>query len=339
MITIIGMGFVGAANAQLLSRKHDILCYDKNSKVLTKYPQYKTTDNISDACKDSDTYIICVPTDGKDGRLDCSIVEDCILSILLFKIHPVIIIRSTVSIGFTERMKKTYNGNINFVPEFLREGNEYDKTNPSRIIAPSPEIAELFAACAENNPPILICSNSEAEAIKLFSNSFLAGRVALFNEIDSECVRRGFNAGKVIEGMCMDSRIGDYYNNPSFGFGGYCFPKDSQEVATFAAGHLLRFIPESNSARKKFIADYIKRTCAGKRIGVYKIGMKAGSDNTRCSAMLDVIAMLNYDVNVYIDGDIQEFFKNCDVIICNRYESELDAFGGEIITRDIFRRD
>lgn len=340
MISIFGMGFVGAANAELLSRKNKILCYDINSEVLKKYPQYTTTENIINTLL-TDIFIICVPTDGADGRLDCSKVEECIGIISDHVVNPVIIIRSTIPIGFTDKMRDKYIPSIYFVPEFLREGNEYDILNPSRIIASSEHIAEIFYNCTRNDPPVMICSNSEAEAIKLFSNAFLAGRVALFNEIDSECLQLGLDAGKVISGMCADSRIGNYYNNPSFGYGGYCFPKDSQEVANMADGKILQSIPESNEKRKKTIADYIRKRCEGKRIGVYKIGMKSGSTNTRCSAILDIIDMLNYDIESVYTGNesLQEFFDKSDVIICNRYESALDNFKGEIITRDIFGRD
>ena len=340
MIAIIGMGFVGEANAYLLSHHNDIICYDINPAVLAKYPQYRTTTDMAEACE-ADIFIICVPTDGTSGGLDCSLVENCIAEILLFKIKPIIIIRSTVSIGFTEQMRELYNADINFVPEFLREGSGlHDALNPSRIIASSSGIAHLFSRPVSNDPPVIICSNTEAEAIKLFSNSYLAGRVAFFNEIDTECMRYGLNSANVIKGMCADPRIGDYYNNPSFGFGGYCFPKDSQAVADTTIGSILKSIPESNSFRKIFMAKHISRKCEGEKIGVYKTSMKSGSNNSRCSAILDIIDMLDRDVMIYNESDnLKEFFKSVDVIICNRYEPELAGFSGEIITRDIFRRD
>lgn len=313
------MGYVGEANAELLSKYNHVRIFDINYDVMKKYNYDK--ENVFD----SDIFILCVPTDSVNGRLDCSVVDKCIDKILSHNRASKIIIRSTVSIGFTESMQKKYNTDrIYFVPEFLREGqNIYDTFYPSRIIAPTHEIAELFFKPALNSPEILICSNTEAEAIKLFSNTFLACRVALFNEIDTECYKLNIDSKNVIIGMCMDKRIGDYYNNPSFGFGGYCLPKDSEEIANISTGNILKSIPESNKQRKDFITDVIREKYKGMKIGINSLAMKSGSDNNKCSALSEIIDNLK-DMDITV-------MDNIDVMICNRT--------GEIFTRDIFKRD
>lgn len=318
-ITVIGMGFVGEANAYILSKHNHVKIYDINPEVSEKY-DYDKTDIYG-----SDIYIICVPTDGVDGRLDGSIVDKCITDILKNRPCAEIIIRSTVSIGFTDQMRERHcTDKIYFVPEFLREGNNlFDAKNPSRIIAPEKWIADLFLKCSVNNPPVLICSTSEAEAVKLFSNTLLAARVALFNEIDSECIAKHLDACKVIKGICLDSRIGDYYNNPSFGFGGYCLPKDSAEIASTSTGVILKSIPESNEQRKQFIADVIDKRYAGKKIVVTDTSMKTGSSNSKCSAVLDVL----------------QYVKNCEVIKIDDAETSIFNRVDKIFTRDLYNRD
>lgn len=306
------MGFVGKANSHILSKKYNVKDYD------IKY------DRETPRLYESDIFIICVPTDGVNGRLDGSIVDNCIKEILSRKKDAEIVIRSTVTIGFTDSMRKKHGTDkIYFVPEFLREGkNIYDACNPSRIIAPEKWITDLFLDVSENNPPVLICSNSEAEAIKLYSNTFLACRVAIFNEIDSECLNKNLDAQKVIKGMCLDNRIGDYYNNPSFGFGGYCLPKDSEEVKNISDGVILRSITESNKQRKLFIAGYIDKNFKGKTVVISNTAMKSGSSNPKCSAVLDIAEMIkNNDVKIFDDA----------VVLNNRLDN--------IFSRDIFGRD
>lgn len=319
-ISIIGMGYVGEANAYLLSKENDIKVYDINPEIMKKYDNYNQ-DNIFD----SDVFILCVPTDLLDSRLDCLIVENCISKILNENRLAEIIIRSTVSIGFTDSMRAKYNTNrIYFVPEFLREGqNIHDTCHPSRIIAPEQWIVDLFYKPALIDCPVLICKNKEAEAIKLYSNTLLAARVALFNEIDSDCIHMNLDSEKVITGICMDSRIGNHYNNPSFGFGGYCLPKDSQEVSEITTGILLKSIPLSNFVRKNQIAKYLNKNYLGKKILVPGTEMKKDSENSKCSAILDVIKMA--------DKCEFEIIEKPDLILQNRKT--------KTFTRDIFERD
>lgn len=228
---------------------------------------------------------------------------------------------------------------IIFYPEFLREGTSVeDSRNPDRII--------IGAECKIELPfikdEIFFCKPSEAEAIKLFSNTYLALRVVYFNEVDNFCMSKNLNTLDVITGICKDKRIGDHYNNPSFGFGGYCLPKDSKELERrIKYNSVINSINISNFKRKKFIADFINKNYPDKKIGVYKLSMKSGSDNSRESAIVDVIKMIYNEVVIYdknYETDIKKLFE-CDVIICNRYESELDNFTGEIFTRDLFYRD
>ncbi len=313
MITIIGMGFVGRANAELLSRHNEIKVYDTNPDVLNKCNY--SSDNIYD----SDFFVVCVPTDGNNGRLDCSVVDNCISDILSHRPDAKIIIRSTVSIGFTILMRKKHGTDrIYFVPEFLREKMWlYDTLNPSRIIASNNKIAELFKKSTCGDPPVLICSDTEAEAIKLFSNSFLAARIALFNEVDTECLKLGLDTKNVITGMCLDERIGRNYNNPSFGFGGYCLPKDSEEVANCVEGVLFRMIPESNRRRIKFIADLINSKFKGRTVGILSSEL-----NARKSPVAEMINKMTVNTEII---DIPE------TVICNRPINTYsrDIFGGD----------
>lgn len=331
-ITISGIGYVGYANLVILKEMgFDVTAYDIN-------PEKGTTDRET-AYKSADYIFLCLPTDSKGGKLDTSILEGEIKFIKQINPECLIIIRSTCPIGFTSKMIKKYGMNIIFYPEFLREGTSVeDSRNPDRVIIGT-ENVEYFPFAGND---IIFCSPSEAETIKLFSNTYLAMRVAFFNEVDNLCMRKNLNAGRVITGICKDKRIGEHYNNPSFGFGGYCLPKDSRELQNqIGVNSVINSINVSNFNRKKFIADYINKNYAGKKIGVYKLAMKSGSDNCRASAIIDVLDMLDCDYLVYSDGYIttlEELFS-CDIIICNRYEPELDNFKGEIFTRDIFGRD
>ncbi len=337
-ITVSGVGYVGYANIIILSEHFNVMAYDINPSKLRDLKCNKTTVREK-AYKTADYIFLCVPTDSKCGKLDTSILESEIKYIKQVNPECVVVIRSTCPIGFTSKMIKKYGMNIIFYPEFLREGTSVqDSRNPDRVIIGT-ENVKYFPFAGDD---IIFCSPSEAEAIKLFSNTYLAMRVAFFNEVDNLCMRKDLNAGRVITGICKDKRIGEHYNNPSFGFGGYCLPKDSRELQNqISVNSVINSINVSNFNRKKFIADYINKNYAGKKIGVYKLAMKSGSDNCRASAMIDVIDMIDQEVLIYDKGyetDINKLLA-CDIIICNRYERELDGFKGEIFTRDIFGRD
>ena len=337
-ITVSGVGYVGHANIIILSEHFNVMAYDINPSKLRDLKCNKTTVREK-AYKTADYIFLCLPTDSKNGKLDTSILEGEIKFIKQINPGCLIVIRSTCPIGFTSKMIKKYKMNIIFYPEFLREGTSVqDSRNPDRVIIGTEYIQDLPFLKGD----IIFCSPSEAEAIKLLSNTYLAMRVAYFNEVDNFCMRKDLNASRVITGICKDKRIGEHYNNPSFGFGGYCLPKDSRELQNqISVNSVINSINISNFNRKKFIADYINKNYAGKKIGVYKLAMKSGSDNCRASAMVDVIDMLDQDVLIYDKGyetDIKKLFA-CDIIICNRYERELDGFMGEIFTRDIFGRD
>lgn len=331
-ITVSGIGYVGYANLVILQEMgFDVTAYDIN-------PEKGTTDRES-AYKTADYIFLCVPTDSNGGKLDTSILEGEVKYIKQVNPECVVVIRSTCPVGFTSRMIKKYDMNIIFYPEFLREGTSVeDSRNPDRVIIGTEYVQDLPFLKGD----IIFCNPSEAETIKLFSNTYLALRVAFFNEVDNFCIRKDLSASDVITGICKDKRIGNHYNNPSFGFGGYCLPKDSRELENqVKANSVINSISLSNFRRKKLIADYINKNYAGKKIGVYKLAMKSGSDNSRESAIVDVIKMLKCEPVIYSEGyetDINKLF-DCDVIICNRYESELDDFTGEIFTRDIFGRD
>lgn len=385
-ITVVGIGYVGLSLAILLGRKYNVTALDIdekkvkminnkispiNDKDIIKYLKEKTlnltaTTNLKIALKDADYVVICTPTNYNDKleSFDTSSVENIIKTIAEMKANTTIIIKSTVSVGFTEHMKKIYNmKNIIFSPEFLREGNSlHDNLYPSRIIIGGKnknahEFANILRESSmKKNVDVLFMNSSEAEAVKLFSNTYLALRVAFFNELDTFAEVYNLNSKKIIDGVCKDPRIGNYYNNPSFGYGGYCLPKDTKQLLSNYKNvpqTLIKAVIESNSIRKDFIAEKIC-SCKPKCIGIYRLTMKKYSDNFRESSIIDImekiastsknIKIIIYEPNIKtanfrgfkIVNDLNEFEKLSDIILANRRDSITNSFLKEVYSRDLF---
>ncbi len=386
-IAIVGIGYVGLSLATLLSQYNEVVALDiikekvdkVNNKISpiedeyiekylkTKKLNLRATLDYKNAFYKADFIIICMPTnyDEKNNFFDTSLVEETIVKVKKLKIATTIIIKSTVPVGFTEKMKIKYNmNNIIFSPEFLREGKAlYDNLYPSRIIlGDENEQAVKFAnllkeASLKKNVVIKYMKATEAEAVKLFSNTYLALRIAYFNELDTYAEMKGLNTKNLIEGVCLDQRIGDFYNNPSFGYGGYCLPKDTKQLkANYkdVPENLITAIVNSNCTRKQHIVEEILSK-ESKNIGIYKLSMKKNSDNFRTSAIFDIIDMLvekNKNVIIYEPQFKKEKYKNCkiirdlnlfkensSIIIANRIEEELMDVMEKVYTRDIFFRD
>ena len=387
-ITVVGAGYVGLSLATLFSVKNEVVLLDIisekvnliNKRVspikdeyISKYFKEKklnlwsTLDKKEAFCK-ADFVIICTPTNYDDEKnyFDTSSVEKMIAEALSFNHNAFIVIKSTVPVGFTERMRKKYNTDcIIFSPEFLREGHSlYDNLYPSRIIIggvsqKAYEFANLLkTSCLKEDVVVKYMNSTEAEAVKLFSNTYLALRVAYFNELDTYAEMKGLNTRDIIEGVCLDSRIGNYYNNPSFGYGGYCLPKDTKQLrANYedVPENLISAIVESNVTRKEHILKMIIKK-SPKVVGVFRLTMKSGSDNFRASAILDImnrLRKLNIRVIIYeptlgkeedyfgfsVINDINMFKKDSDIILANRNSSLLDDVVDKVYTRDIFRND
>lgn len=386
-ITVVGLGYVGLSISTLLSQKHIVTALDKDleriklinnkqspikdeliqSYLSEKNLDLRPTDDKNSAYKDADFIIISTPTDydPDTNYFDTSSIESVIKDSLNFNKRANIIIKSTIPLGYTEHIKEVLNyPNIFYSPEFLREGSAlYDNLHPSRIIVGGhTESAKVFAsllaeAAEKKHVDIIFCSSTEAEATKLFSNTFLAMRVAFFNELDSYCESHDLDTNNVIKGVCLDPRIGNFYNNPSFGYGGYCLPKDTKQLLSnygSIPNNLIKAIVDSNHTRKQFIVDLILKQKPS-IIGVYRLTMKHESDNFRNSAILDVISMLkeqNAQVVVYepllehhpLPGienisDLSAFKEQSDLIITNRFDSHLNDVKEKVYSRDIFSRD
>lgn len=386
-VSIFGLGYVGLANALLLSQKEDVLAFDiVDEKVeLLKNNQSTLVDNeieefikkdtlnikfTSDfvkAVKHAEYCVIATPTDydEKKNYFNTSTVEDVIKKALVIKPESLFIIKSTIPVGYTKELKEKFGtDNIIFSPEFLREGKAlYDNLHPSRIVVgEKSERAEKFANALlrnsyEKNVPILFTDSTEAEAIKLFANTYLALRVSYFNELDTYAESRGLDAKQIIDGVSLDPRIGSHYNNPSFGYGGYCLPKDTKQLlANYdqVPNNIIGAIVDSNRTRKDFIADQILSKNP-KIVGIYRLTMKANSDNFRYSSIQGIMKRLKakgIEVVVYeptlqdnsffnseVIKDINLFKEVSDVIVTNRFEPELDDVQEKVYTRDIFKRD
>jgi UDPglucose 6-dehydrogenase len=386
-ITVIGTGYVGLSNAVLLAQNNDVVALDISEdrialikrnespikdKDITEFLKNKTlrlqaTLDKQEALADAEFAIIATPTDYdvEKNYFDTRSVEKIVEDIRLLAPEAAIVIKSTIPIGFVENLRrKTQYNNIFFSPEFLREGKAlYDNLHPSRIIVgdhsnDAKKFAQLLIESAvKQEIPLLFTSPKEAEAIKLFSNTYLAMRVAYFNELDTYCIARGMNASEIIDGVSLDPRIGAHYNNPSFGYGGYCLPKDTKQLlANFQniPQNLMSAIVSSNSLRKDFLAEDIlghnPRT-----VGIYTLAMKSGSDNYRASATLGIIEriinkgtnVIIYDPSILSDTfmgsevvkDLNAFKHRCDIIICNRLSGELSDVQEKIYTRDLFGGD
>ena len=385
-IVVFGLGYVGLSNAVMLSRKHHVVAVDIDSyKVdcinrrlspiedeeikkffLEQKLDLRATLHWADACQEADIALIATPTNYDDSiqSLNVSTVQTIIKQVRSVNKEALIIIRSTVPVGFVESLRSNGEKNVCFVPEFLREGHALeDNLFPSRIVVGvkgnlGQRVADLFLDCCERrDAPVLVTEPSEAEAIKLFANTYLALRVAYFNELDSYAEMRGLHTEQIIRGVCLDPRIGDFYNNPSFGYGGYCLPKDTKQLLANYSDvpqNLISAIVAANRTRKDHIADMIIAKNP-RVVGVYRLTMKTASDNFRASAIQGVmkrikakgIPVVVYEPTLDADDffrspvikDLRAFKDMCDVIVSNRWSDELADVKDKVYTRDLFDRD
>ena len=389
-IAVAGVGYVGLSLAVLLAQHHQVqavsttaakveLINRKKSPIqdaeIESYLATRTLDLTATldkeaAYRDAQMVVIATPTNYDDERnfFDTSCVEDVIETVLRVNPGAMMVIKSTVPVGYTDSVRKKYGiDNILFSPEFLRESKAlYDNLHPSRIVVGAyphqRDAAETFAhllqeGAAEENIPVLICPPTEAEAVKLFANTYLAVRVAYFNELDTYAQSKGLDTEAIIRGVCLDPRIGSHYNNPSFGYGGYCLPKDTKQLlANYhdVPQNMIEAVVKSNATRKHFVAHQILARHP-KTVGVYRLTMKSNSDNFRASAIQDVIKYLKaagVEIVIYEPTLREDSFDGCrridqlsafkaaaDVIVANRNAPELADVAEKVYTRDLFSRD
>lgn len=386
-IVVIGLGYVGLSISVLLARRHKVVALDTDERKISLLKErvspiddtelqdtlIKERLDLEVSLPDPQQFlsaeyaIIAVPTNYDDvsNSFDTTTLESVIDSVLSVNQDCKIVIKSTIPIGFVNKARKIFNTtNVIFSPEFLREGRALiDNLYPSRIIvgdrsSTGIDFANIMLeATVEKNAKVLLTGPVEAEAIKLFANTYLATRVAFFNELDSYSEVNSLDTRDIIAGVCSDPRVGDFYNNPSFGYGGYCLPKDTKQLLSNFMDipqNLIRAVVESNKTRTNFVASQIISRCP-ERVGVYRLSMKAGSDNFRSSAVQAVIDILIdnnvcvilYEPNIQGDSfngmavmnDLNEFCKSVDLIVANRRNAELEPYKDKVYSRDIFGKD
>lgn len=397
-IAVVGCGYVGMSLATLMSERNDVVCVDVlqervraiNNRIApirekmmeeflkTKELSLKATSDLEEAVTGADVVIVAVPTNYDDAinRFDTSIVDGvCERALEYLKLDAFIVIKSTIPIGYTKSIsEKLGTSRIIFSPEFLREGKAlYDNLHPSRIVVGTNgtenqrKYAETFEKLLrdiseDEETRSFIMGSTEAEALKLFANTYLAMRVAFFNELDMFAESHDLSAKEIIDGVCSDPRIGNFYNNPSFGYGGYCLPKDSKQLYRSyekLPQRLMESTITSNEARKQYIMDQIwnrLKASGGKTIGIYRLTMKNDSDNFRSAAIIDIMDKLTFNKNIIkseiiiyeptcdkhmfhghlIITDLDEFKKRSDIIVTNRFADELSDVMDKVYTRDIF---